>query len=269
MIIKGPGCSRSSWWLVLAVGFSLAGACSDNHTLRPDQQGGGGAGGYHPGGGNSGDGGDQGIGGYRSDGGAGGHDPGIGGGGGVLGIGGQVNIGGSPGIGGEQYGIGGQYNIGGAPGIGGQQYGIGGQVATGGTGGTYTPCAQEGTQAACDANTSCHSVFFDPHNCSCAGSGCCATFHHCADFDGAQCYGGVGCAVATPYCESPYVVAYSNGCYEGCVLRDQCAAVCTPGANQSCNDNPIVSSIHGTCTAAGACQCGTGFILNPNTGRCL
>lgn len=46
------------------------------------------------------------------------------------------------------------------------------------------------------------------------------------------------------------------------------AAICTPGADQTCNDNPLWSSIHGSCTDAGACVCrdaGT----NPDSGRCL
>jgi hypothetical protein len=260
MITSGPKRLRRVRLAMLVAGLSLAGACSHEHTLHPDDTGAGGAGGvggaqgtggYHPDGGNSG------IGGDRADGGAGGGDPGSGGVGGSQGIGGAT-----PGIGGQGMG-GATFGLGGNPGLGGATPGLGGQ------GGSYTPCVQEGTQAACDTNAACHSVFFDPHNCSCAGTGCCATFHHCADFGGAQCYGGVGCAVATPYCESPYVVAYSNGCYEGCVIREDCASVCTLGADQSCNDNPIVSAIHGHCTAAGACECGTGFILNPNTGRCL
>src|SRR4029079_5406598 len=45
-------------------------------------------------------------------------------------------------------------------------------------------------------------------------------------------------------------------------------AVCTPGADRTCNDNPIISSIHGHCTDAGVCECGT-FGTNPDSGRCL
>jgi hypothetical protein len=44
---------------------------------------------------------------------------------------------------------------------------------------------------------------------------------------------------------------------------------CTPGANQTCNDDPRLSSLHGTCTAAGRCVCGANYELNPMTGRCL
>lgn len=44
--------------------------------------------------------------------------------------------------------------------------------------------------------------------------------------------------------------------------------VCTPGANQTCNDNPALSSIRGECTAAARCVC-PNTALNPETGRCL
>lgn len=66
----------------------------------------------------------------------------------------------------------------------------------------------------------------------------------------------------------------------GFVLRDAIAGiiqtdafltareVCTPGANQTCNDNPALSSIRGECTAAGRCLCPNSS-LNPETGRCL
>jgi hypothetical protein len=46
-------------------------------------------------------------------------------------------------------------------------------------------------------------------------------------------------------------------------------AVCTPGMDQTCNDNPIVSSIWGQCTAEGVCVCNAGFVVNPATGRCM
>lgn len=45
--------------------------------------------------------------------------------------------------------------------------------------------------------------------------------------------------------------------------------VCTPGLNQTCNDNPIISSIHGTCDQDGTCWCNTGFTINAQTGKCL
>lgn len=47
-----------------------------------------------------------------------------------------------------------------------------------------------------------------------------------------------------------------------------CWYACQPGMDQSCNDNPLISSIHGKCEADGTCTC-TGFGKNPDTGRCL
>jgi len=46
------------------------------------------------------------------------------------------------------------------------------------------------------------------------------------------------------------------------------AGVCTPGVDQTCNDNVAVSSIIGKCRADGSCDCGNNAI-NPMTGRCL
>lgn len=47
------------------------------------------------------------------------------------------------------------------------------------------------------------------------------------------------------------------------------APACTFGADQTCNDNPAISSLHGRCTPAATCICNSGFALNPSTGRCL
>ncbi|HEY0709368.1 MAG TPA: carbohydrate binding domain-containing protein, partial [Polyangia bacterium] len=45
--------------------------------------------------------------------------------------------------------------------------------------------------------------------------------------------------------------------------------VCTPGADQTCNDNPAISSLHGMCTPAGICVCQPAYAKNPATGKCL
>jgi len=84
-------------------------------------------------------------------------------------------------------------------------------------------CAQVTTLDACEARTDCHSVFQDPGTCGCAGSGCCAHFSRCADGDKAACTGTPLCKIATPFCESPYVVAHTGSCYEGCVQKKDCA----------------------------------------------
>lgn len=46
-------------------------------------------------------------------------------------------------------------------------------------------------------------------------------------------------------------------------------AVCTYGMDQTCNDDPIISSLHGVCQADSTCRCSDGFAMNPDTGRCL
>jgi hypothetical protein len=43
---------------------------------------------------------------------------------------------------------------------------------------------------------------------------------------------------------------------------------CTPGADQTCNDDPRVSALLGTCDPAGQCVCSDGASINPPTGRC-
>ncbi len=56
------------------------------------------------------------------------------------------------------------------------------------------------------------------------------------------------------------------------VLRDGTSErplPCTPGADQTCNDNPVVSSIWGSCQPDGTCACTSGHVVNPSTGRCM
>lgn len=50
---------------------------------------------------------------------------------------------------------------------------------------------------------------------------------------------------------------------------DDVIAVCTPGADQTCNHDPRVSSLHGHCEDDGTCTCGEGFPKDPGSGRCL
>ncbi|MFH1808842.1 MAG: hypothetical protein ABIJ09_08850 [Pseudomonadota bacterium] len=48
-----------------------------------------------------------------------------------------------------------------------------------------------------------------------------------------------------------------------------CWTACEFGTDQMCNDDPIISSLHGTCRQDGTCDCGDRYALNPLTGRCL
>lgn len=43
---------------------------------------------------------------------------------------------------------------------------------------------------------------------------------------------------------------------------------CTPGLDQTCNHDPLLSSTRGTCTSAARCVCGAGSAVHPLTGRC-
>jgi len=83
------------------------------------------------------------------------------------------------------------------------------------------------------------------------------------------------CALPLIACTCSYtctpVIACScpnQGCFlpaYGCVGR---AAICTVGEDQSCNDNPALSSIRGKCLDGGHCLCGRSG-LNPTSGKCL
>jgi hypothetical protein len=52
-------------------------------------------------------------------------------------------------------------------------------------------------------------------------------------------------------------------------IAQDAAFACTPGDNQTCNDNSLVSSLWGTCQSNGTCSCNAGFVINPNSGRCV
>jgi len=85
-------------------------------------------------------------------------------------------------------------------------------------------CAGVTALEACDARTDCHSVFTDPQDCRCAVAGCCTQFLRCADGDKAKCTpGAIACDALEPHCEGPYVVSYTDACYEGCARMTECA----------------------------------------------
>ena len=71
----------------------------------------------------------------------------------------------------------------------------------------------------------------------------------------------------------------SDGCFQltcsldagtdaGSDAGSDAATVCTPSTDQTCNDNPIWSSIHGRCADTGVCLCNDAG-TNPDSGRCL
>ena len=86
------------------------------------------------------------------------------------------------------------------------------------------PCAAMTTKETCEARPDCHPVFVDDRLCGCAALGCCARFSRCAAGATAVCKAPpIVCDAVAPHCEGPYVVAYSDSCYEGCVQSSDCA----------------------------------------------
>lgn len=77
------------------------------------------------------------------------------------------------------------------------------------------------------------------------------------------------CACSTADSHDTEVCTCPDGaCYlpeYGCVGP---ASTCTVGRDQTCNDSPIISSIHGRCVADGRCLCTT-HLLSPTSGKCL
>jgi hypothetical protein len=84
----------------------------------------------------------------------------------------------------------------------------------------------------------------------------------------------------TAQCDGTSDCPSGQYCPDSCVMcpcASQCAAqqvVCTLGADQTCNDDPSVSSLHGHCQTAApgpfatACTCLPGFTKNLTTGLC-
>jgi hypothetical protein len=106
-------------------------------------------------------------------------------------------------------------------------------------------CSEVTTQVACDARDDCHSLFEDPGTCGCASPGCCARFKRCADGGYANCLGPAMCDMVEPFCEPPYVIAYTSLCYEGCVYQDDCGLLPCPQAAPK--NGSACSSSNGTC----------------------
>jgi hypothetical protein len=163
--------------------------------------------------------------------------------GGAVGTGGAANDGGPGGV----VGTGGLSLKGGYGGVGkGGSRGEGGAVPPDGAADASPPkCGELTTREACDARSDCHPVFEDPGTCGCASPGCCARFKSCADGGEAQCMGQAMCNMVAPHCETPYIVAYSRGCYEGCVFQDDCFLLPCPQAAPQ--NGSACSPAYGTC----------------------
>jgi hypothetical protein len=79
--------------------------------------------------------------------------------------------------------------------------------------------------------------------------------------------GACGCAPTDSHAVS-MCVCPSPSCFlpgYGCVGP---GSTCTVGMDQTCNDNLLISSIHGRCVADGRCVCGN-FGMSTTSGKCL
>jgi hypothetical protein len=92
---------------------------------------------------------------------------------------------------------------------------------------------------------------------------CCANI---SDFPPTCSIGACSCGPGSTHsintCECP-----TGGCFDltyGCVSF---SAVCTPGADQTCNDNPATSAVHGHCLADQRCSCNSPYKLL-SSGKC-
>ena len=84
------------------------------------------------------------------------------------------------------------------------------------------------------------------------------------DFPNSCLIGACGCAPSSSHTVSTCTCA--AGCFMpayGCVGP---AGTCTVGADQTCNDTPSISSLHGHCVDDGRCLCGSGLLLA--SGKC-
>lgn len=97
-----------------------------------------------------------------------------------------------------------------------------------------------------------------------SSSACCAG---AGDLSSTCLVGACGCSPANSHAVTTCVCP-TGECFDpiyGCVGRP---GVCTIGADQTCNDNPSISSLHGHCTPGGSCSCGLSYPLVVATGKC-
>ncbi|MDP1824978.1 MAG: hypothetical protein Q8L48_17100 [Archangium sp.] len=108
--------------------------------------------------------------------------------------------------------------------------------------GTLKSCRQEALVHACNAPSAPASI--DWGQCLANGS--------CACLDGAELDEQGRCGP-------------SSACDGG--LCANLAPTCTPGRDQECNEDPLMSALSGWCGAAGTCTCSAGFEVGPQ-GKC-
>jgi hypothetical protein len=87
---------------------------------------------------------------------------------------------------------------------------------------------------------------------------CCAS---ATDFPNSCLVGACGCDPASGHDISVCI------CPTGCFVPGEGCFTCTLGADQTCNNDPMISSLHGKCGSNGRCSCNTGYASLAN-GRC-
>ncbi|HEY2902633.1 MAG TPA: hypothetical protein VGL59_18755 [Polyangia bacterium] len=143
--------------------------------------------------------------------------------------------------------------------------GAGGSTGSGGAFGTGGSSASDaGVDSPSDADTTPEAKCLTTGGNGQSNLCCNAT----SDFPDLCLVGACGCAPQNSHsvqiCNCPVGTCYSPG--RGCIGSD-----CMLGQDQTCNDNPVVSSYQGRCMAGPGgtrCVCNPPFTLNPNNGHC-
>jgi hypothetical protein len=127
-----------------------------------------------------------------------------------------------------------------------------------------------------------------PTSCSAAGGSCIAQSASCTGVSGDPSQYDCGGAKDVQCCIPPLVCGLGNDPLP-CTDNTQCAPYgahcvhtassagdacacntqnCMPGQDQTCNQDPAMSALAGTCDSFGACLCHGGFSKNPSSGKC-
>jgi hypothetical protein len=137
---------------------------------------------------------------------------------------------------------------------------------------TMCPKSQPLPGGACSGSFQCDYVT------SCNCSTCCSMAYKCANGKIAILGFNDGCTQPQA-CPDAAADRPSDAAADGAAdampdvtadaMTDAVQPVCSPGINQTCNDNPAVSSFRGRCTDAGTCVCNNDAAPLPASGRCL
>jgi hypothetical protein len=117
------------------------------------------------------------------------------------------------------------------------------------------------------------------NTCACTANGVACTEKACIDAGqpGSCTYAGKAYPVGATFsatdgcntcsCSTAGVACTKVACLDGGGADRGTTGVCTPGQDQTCNENPALSSLRGKCQPDGTCVCASGA-PNPSTGRC-